>query len=43
MFYINIGSLMCQRKQQMNRCSAGSFEPPTAHVMPIAAVGVVLG
>ena len=43
MFYINIGTLMCQRKQQMNRCSAGSFEQLTGHVVPIAAVSVVLG
>ena len=33
---------MKQQKQQMNRCSAGSFEPPTGHVVPIAAVGMVL-
>ena len=43
MFYINIVTLMCKRKKQMNRCSAGSFERLTGHVVPIAAVGVVLG
>ena len=42
MFYINIGSLMCQRKQQMIRCSAGSFGPPTGHDALIVAIVVVL-
>ena len=42
MFYINIGALMCQRKQQMHRCSAGSFEPLTGHLVPIVAVGVFI-
>ena len=42
MFYINFGSLMCQRKQQMIRCSAGSFRPPTGHDALIVAIVVVL-
>ena len=40
MFYINLAALMCQRKQRMRRCSAGSFEPLTGHLVPIVAVGV---
>ena len=31
-----------QRKQQMHRCSAGSFEPLTGHLVPIVAVGVFI-
>ena len=42
MFYINIATVMCQRKQQMHRCSAGSFEPPTGHDVLIVAIVVVL-
>ena len=42
MFYINIATVMCQRKQQMHRCSADSFEAPTEHDAPIVAIVVVL-
>ena len=42
LFYINIGALMCQRKQQMHRCSAGSFEPLTGNLVPIVAAGVFI-
>ena len=42
MFYINIGPLMCQRKQQMHHSSAGSFGPPTGHDAPIVAIVVLL-
>ena len=40
MFYIIFAALMCQRKQQMRRCSAGFFEQVTGHLVPIVAVGV---
>jgi len=33
---------MMQRKQQMHRCSAGYFEPPTGHDAPTVAIVVVL-
>ena len=39
MFYIIIMASMCQRKQQMHRCSADSFEPLSRHLASIVAVG----
>ena len=37
---IPFAALMCQQKHQMRRCSAGSFEPLTRHLVPITAIDV---
>ena len=40
MFYSYNGALMCQQKQQMHCCTAGSFGPLTRHPMSIVAISV---